>query len=313
MIFKTSWRGWVIVVFSLIFCWLLVDKMLFRGAPGKRDNVLNPGEVVTSTAVADPIHNDSRRHPGLKRDRAVSQSLPPPVDVRNDPRFSSAIDTFDHVQLTTDRIPLEYINARSYLNGLKKKLFIDDYRFIAMSLGLDCGGAEAAFDQLISSPGIHPVNPVPEAGSSMKNVQNSVLADRCKALIESRNPGYSNIAGVFLSRGIEDASQSQLLLDAMTFVAAKTETENVLKEDIRHSAGIRKRLDAEFGAGGGDWYAEAASETVSEYTQVLDAYKSVYQRRMTRHLGAAGDSIMEALGGLELNNVNFLEVAVPCN
>jgi len=34
---------------------------------------------------------------------------------------------------------------------------------------------------------------------------------------------------------------------------------------------------------------------------------------MARHLGAAGDSIMEALGGLELNNVNFLELAVPCN
>jgi len=213
-----------------------------------------------------------------------------------------------------DKLPSEYKNAGLILNGLRKKLFIDDYRFIAMSLGLDCGGAEAAFNQLISSPGIHPVNPTPEAGSSTRNVQNSVLADRCKALIEeSRNSGYSNIAGVFLSRGIKDASQSQLLLDAMIYVAAKTYTEEELKEDIRHSAGIRKRLDAEFGAGGGDAYAKAASETVSELTQVLDAHKSVYQRRMARHLGAAGDSIMEALGGLELNNVNFLELAVPCN
>lgn len=94
--------------------------MLFRGAPGKRDNVLNPGEVVTSTAVADPIHNDSRRHPGLKRDRAASQSWPPPVDVRNDPRFSSAIDTFDHVQLLMDKLPSEYKNAGLILNGLRK-------------------------------------------------------------------------------------------------------------------------------------------------------------------------------------------------
>jgi len=309
-----TFQGWVIVVFSLIFCWLLVDRVLFRGAPGKQDNVLNPGEVVASTAVADPMRNGFRWHPGLKRDRAVSQSWPPPVDVRNDPRFSSAIDTFDHIQLMMDKLPSEYKNAGLILNGLRKKLFIDDYRFIAMSLGLDCGGAEAAFNQLISSPGIHPVNPTPEAGSSTRNVQNSVLADRCKALIEeSRNSGYSNIAGVFLSRGIEDASQSQLLLDAMSYVAAKTYTEEELKEDIRHSAGIRKRLDAEFGAGGGDAYAKAASETVSELTQVLDAHKSVYQRRMARHLGAAGDSIMEALGGLELNNVNFLELAVPCN
>lgn len=131
--------------------------------------------------------------------------------------------------------------------------------------------------------------------------------------IQSGNSGYSNIAGVFLSRGIEDASQSQLLLDAMTYVAFKTYAEEELEEDIRHSAGIRKRLDAEFGAGVGDEYAKAAAETVSQLTQVLDAYNSVYQRRMTRHLGAAGEDIMEALGQLKLNNVNILEVGVPCN
>ena len=99
----------------------------------------------------------------------------------------------------------------------------------------------------------------------------------------------------------------------MSYVAIKTYTEEELEEDIRHSAGIRKRLDAEFGSGGGDEYAKAASETVSESTHVLDAYQSIFQRRLTRHLGAAGDGIMEALGQLKLNNVNFLELRVPCN
>lgn len=170
------------------------------------------------------------------------------------------------------------------------------------------------FNQLNSSAQIHPENPVAEVGPGTKNVQNSIVADRCKALIEeSGNPVFSNIAGVFLSRGIEDASQSQLLLDAMSYVAIKTYTEEELEEDIRHSAGIRKRLDAEFGDGGGDGYAKAASETVSQLTQVLDAYKSVYQRRMTKHLGAAGDGIMEALGKLKLTGANILEVGVPCN
>ena len=213
-----------------------------------------------------------------------------------------------------DKLPSKYRNARVDLHGLKKKLFTDDYRFIAMSLGMDCGGAEAAFNQLNSSAQIHPENPVAEVGPGTKKVQNSIVADRCKALIEeSGNPVFSNIAGVFLSRGIEDASQSQLLLDAMSYVAIKTYTEEELEEDIRHSAGIRKRLDAKFGAGGGDGYAKAASETVSQLTQVLDAYKSVYQRRMTRHLGADGDGIMEVLGKLKLTGANILEVGVPCN
>jgi hypothetical protein len=260
------------------------------------------------------MRDGSRWFPGLKQGRANSKPLPPSSDVRSDSRFSGAIDTFDHIQLAMDKLPSKYRNARVDLHGLKKKLFTDDYRFIAMSLGMDCGGAEAAFNQLNSSAQIHPENPVAEVGPGTKKVQNSIVADRCKALIEeSGNPVFSNIAGVFLSRGIEDASQSQLLLDAMSYVAIKTYTEEELEEDIRHSAGIRKRLDAEFGAGGGDGYAKAASETVSQLTQVLDAYKSVYQRRMTRHLGADGDGIMEALGQLKLNNVNFLELRVPCN
>jgi len=269
---------------------------------------------VTPSVLVNPMRDGSRWIPGLKQGRANSKPLPPPSDVRSDSRFSEAIDTFDHIQIAMDKLPSKYRNARVDLHGLKKKLFTDDYRFIAMSLGMDCSGAEAAFNQLNSSAQIHPENPVAEVGPGTKNVQNSIVADRCKALIEeSGNPVFSNIAGIFLSRGIEDASQSQLLLDAMSYVTFKTYTEEELQEDIRHSAGIRKRLDAEFGSGGGDEYAKAASETVSELTQVLDAYKSVYQRRMTKHLGAAGDGIMEALGKLKLTGANILEVGVPCN
>ena len=314
MISKMSLRGWVIALLSFIACLLLVNRGLFPEASRNQDKKINPEENGALTAVADPMRDGSRWFPGLKQGRANSKPLPPPSDVRSDSRFYGAIDTFDHIQLAMDKLPSKYRNARVDLHSLKKKLFTDDYRFIAMSLGMDCGGAEAAFNQLNSSAQIHPENPVAEVGPGTKNVQNSIVADRCKALIEeSGNPVFSNIAGVFLSRGIEDASQSQLLLDAMSYVAIKTYTEEELEEDIRHSAGIRKRLDAEFGAGGGDGYAKAASETVSQLTQVLDAYKSVYQRRMTRHLGADGDGIMEALGKLKLTGANILEVGVPCN
>jgi len=309
-----SLRGWVIALLSFIACLLLLNRELFPEAPRDQDKKLNSEESANPTIAAALTQDGSRWNPGLKQDRAKSKPLPPPSDVRSDSRFSGAIDTFDHIQLTIDKLPLKYKNARVDLNGLKKKLFIDDYRFIAISLEMDCGGAEAAFNQLISSPGIHPVNPVAEAGSSTMNVQNSVVAGHCKALIEeSGNSGYSNIAGVFLSRGIEDASQSQLLLDAMTYVAFKTYAEEELEEDIRHSAGIRKRLDAEFGDGGGDGYAKAASETVSQLTQVLDAYKSIYQRRMTKHLGATGSGFMDSLDQLKLTGVNIREVEVPCN
>ncbi len=314
MIQKMSLRGWVVALLSFIACLLLVNRGLFPEAPGNRDKTLKSEESVTPRVLVNPMRDGSRWFPGLKQGRANSKPLSPPSDVRSDSRFSDAIDTFDHIQLAMDKLPSKYRNARVDLHGLKKKLFTDDYRFIAMSLGVDCSGAEAAFNQLNSSAQIHPENPVAEVGPGTKNVQNSIVADRCKALIEeSGNPVFSNIAGIFLSRGIEDASQSQLLLDAMSYVTFKTYTEEELQEDIRHSAGIRKRLDAEFGSGGGDEYAKAASETVSELTQVLDAYKSVYQRRMTKHLGAAGDGIMEALGKLKLTGANILEVGVPCN
>ena len=315
MIPKMSLRGWVVALLSFIACLLLVNRGLFPEAPGNRDKKLNSGENGTSTSVADPMRDGSRWFPGLKQGRANSKPLPPPSDVRSDSRFSGAIDTFDHIQLTMDKLPSKYGNARKYLNGLKEKLFIDDYRFIATSLGVDCAGAKAAFDQVNAAIEVRAERPIPDVGSAMGNVQSNALADHCKRMIEeSGNPGYSNIAGVFVSRGIEGASQNQLLLDAVIYVAAKTDLEQVLEEDIRHDAGIRKRLDAEFGDQKiGEEWAKVAEESVSESTHVLDAYQSIFQRRLTRHLGAAGDGIMEALGQLKLNNVNFLELRVPCN
>lgn len=315
MIPKMNLRGWVIALLSIISCLLLVNKVLFPKTPGDQDKKLNSEESANPTIVAAPTQDGSRWVPGLKKDRANSKSLPPPSDVRSDSRFSGAIDTFDHIQLTINKFSSKDGNARKYLNGLKEKLFIDDYRFIATSLGVDCAGAKAAFDQVNGATEIRAERPVPDAGAGMGNVQSNVLADHCKRLIEeSGNPGYSNVAGVFLSRGIEGASQNQLLLDAVIYVAAKTDLEQVLEEDIRHDAGIRKRLDAEFGdQKTGEEWAKVAEESVSESTHVLDAYQSIFQQRMTRHLGAAGDGIMEALGQLKLNNVNFLELRVPCN
>ena len=151
MISKMSLRGWVVALLSFIACLLLVNRLLFSEASGNRDKKLNSGENGTSTAVADPMRDGSRWFPGLKQGRANSKPLSPPSDVRSDSRFSDAIDTFDHIQLAMDKLPSKYRNARVDLHGLKKKLFTDDYRFIAMSLGMDCGGAEAAFNQLNSS------------------------------------------------------------------------------------------------------------------------------------------------------------------
>ena len=310
-----SLRGWVIALLLFIACLLLLNRELFPEAPRDQDKKLNSEESANPTIVAAPTQDGSRWIPGLKQDRANSKPLSPPSDVRSDSRFSGAIDTFDHIQLTMDKLPSKYGNARKYLNGLKEKLFIDDYRFIATSLGVDCAGAKAAFDQVNGATEIRAERPPPDPGAAMGNVQSNALADHCKRLIEeSGNPGYSNVAGVFVSRGIEGASQNQLLLDAVIYVAAKTDLEQVLEENIRHDAGIRKQLDAEFGdQKTGEEWAKVAEESVSESTHVLDAYKSIFQRRLTRHLGAAGDDMMEALGQLKLNNVNFLELRVPCN
>ena len=310
-----SLRGWVVALLSFIACLLLVNRGMFPEAPGNRDKTLKSEESVAPSVLVNQMRDGSRWFPGLKQDRANSKPLSPPSDVRSDSRFSGAIDTFDHIQLTMDKLPSKYGNARKYLNCLKEKLFIDDYRFIAASLGVDCAGAKAAFDQVNGATEIRAERPPPDAGAAMGNVQSNALADHCKRLIEeSGNPGYSNVAGVFVSRGIEGASQNQLLLDAVIYVAAKTDLEQVLEENIRHDAGIRKQLDAEFGdQKTGEEWAKVAEESVSESTHVLDAYKSIFQRRLTRHLGAAGDGIMEALGQLKLNNVNFLELRVPCN
>ncbi len=144
MISKMSLRGWVVALLSFIACLLLVNRGLFPEAPGNRDKTLKFEESLTPSVLVNPMQDGSRWNLGLKQDRANSKPLSPPSDVRSDSRFSGAIDTFDHIQLTMDKLPSKYSNARKYLNGLKESLFIDDYRFIATSLGVDCAGAKAA-------------------------------------------------------------------------------------------------------------------------------------------------------------------------
>jgi hypothetical protein len=119
---KMSLRGWVIALLSLIASLLWLNRGMFPEAPGNRDKTLKSEESVAPSVLFNPMRDGSRWFPGLKQGRANSKPLPPPSDVRSDSRFSGAIDTFDQIQLTMDKLPSKYGNARKYLNGLKEKL-----------------------------------------------------------------------------------------------------------------------------------------------------------------------------------------------
>jgi hypothetical protein len=250
----------------------------------------------------------------LQPGSASSNSLLLLDNIRGDNRFNSAIDTFDNIQSEINKTPPGVSNARKTktLEALKKKMFIDDFRFIAMSLGLDCSQAEAAFDKVNQSPVKLLDQSVNDDFSDTRSPSSNVIAEYYGRLLDSGNPGYNDILNALSSRDIRDVMNDQILMDSMTYVGLKTYLEQLIEDEVKHGKGIQAQHEIMDGdSNTSKAYAATVTNDVSEMTRILDSYRSIYQRRMTRQLGEKSSEVMDLLGSIKLSGVG-MELGVPC-
>lgn len=284
---------------------------------------------IYSDKLAKDVINSNASHPNsdLKSARAESQSIfrLQPVsassnslllidNIRGDDRFNSAIDTFDNIQSEINKTPPGLTNARKTrtLEALKKKIFIDDFRFIAMSLGLDCSQAEAAFDKVNQSPVKLVDQSVNADVSGARLPPSNVISEYYGRILDTGNPGYSDILNALSSRDIVDVMSDQILMDSMTYVGLKTYLEQLIEDEVEHGKKIQNQYENIDGDGNiSKAHAATVNSAVSEMTRILDSYRSIYQRRMTRQLGEKGSEIMDLLGSIKLSGVG-MELGIPC-
>lgn len=235
-------------------------------------------------------------------------------NIWDDYRFNSAIDTFKNIQSEINKTPPGVSNANKTktLEALKKKIFIDDFRFIAMSLGLDCSQAEAAFDKVNQSPIKTLDQTANDDVSGMRSPPSNVIAEYYGRLLSSGNPGYNDIINALSNLDIRDVMNDTILMDSMTYVGLKTYLEQVIEDEIKHGKGIQDQYEVMDGNNSrSKAYAATITNDVSEMTRTLDSYRSIYQRRMTRQLGEKGREVMDLLGSIKLSGVG-MELGVPC-
>jgi hypothetical protein len=104
----------------------------------------------------------------------------------------------------------------------------------------------------------------------------------------------------------------QILMDSMTYVGLKTYLEQLIEDEVEHGKGIQAQFEIMDGdSNRSKSYAATVTNDVSEMTRILDSYRSIYQRRMTRQLGEKGREVMDSLGSIKLSGVG-MELGVPC-
>jgi hypothetical protein len=294
-----------ILIYNRIFPPNYSDKL---AEDFQKSNASHPNPDLKSTSLGSlPI---IRLRPGS----TSSNSLILLEDIRGDYRFNSAIDTLDNIQSEINKTPPGVSNARKTrtLEALKKKIFIDDFRFIAMSLGLDCSQAEAAFDKVNQSPVKLIDQSVNDDVSGTRSPPSNVIAEYYGRILDSGNPGYNEILNALSNRDIRDVMNDQILMDSMTYVGLKTYLEQLIEDEVEHGKGIQAQFEIMDGdSNRSKSYAATVTNDVSEMTRILDSYRSIYQRRMTRQLGEKGREVMDSLGSIKLSGVG-MELGVPC-
>lgn len=181
-----------------------------------------------------------------------------------------------------------------------------------MSLGLDCSQAEAAFDKVNQSPIKLLDQSVNDDVSGTRSPPSNVIAEYYGRILDSGNPGYNDILNALSSRDIRDVMNDQIFMDSMTYVGLKTYLEKLIEDEVKHGKGIQAQYEIMDGdSNRSKAYAATVTNDVSEMTRILDSYRSVYQRRMTRQLGEKGSEVMDLLGSIKLSGVG-MELGVPC-
>lgn len=280
-------------------------------APASRSASFNPRaeRAGTHSAVEDADQQFSRRQTALILTNAV--------------RCVALIDDL------IAAVPAARQNTRRQLEGMREKLFADDWRLAALhDPSLDPDAAEMALEHLGQQPEQADYESLRRLSADGDDDHDGGGIERLTAhyerLLSSRNPAYAEISTLLdaYTQNPGDSLHSDLFKDAATYVAMRSQLNGWWEEDRRLYRGFASEVAAERQVAAGaipsetfdalDAFHERAAEEVGRgFEAQLSATDQVFAWRFREIHGLDSEALMAALSKLELSNATGLDLSVP--
>jgi len=239
-----------------------------------------------------------------------------PTDPSTISQLAPAIRTYQFLEEEKERFEIGP-NARRRIEALQRKLFLDDYAYAAMANPeMNCADAEAVLAQL---PGMAESGVLKNATQPISVPQSAEgdfrkMSEHCRLLLDrSGNPGFSNILQLLERRLGVVSLEAQTFIDACIYVGMKSYLEDLIEEEVSHSAKILQRMKSTFGNNSRavSSHVESTQREIDRNRQVLTSYRAVFERRLGRSGANDIGLLMDELSKLKLERAGR-ELSVPC-
>lgn len=323
-----------------IFAAIVVLVLALRSPYTPKPSDASIGEPTAPAAVwgtTNGWRNPVPRQAALKSDMSVA-SASNGVDSGARARtkacdlLTNAVACVDFVRELRDQLPSEHGNARRQLDGLAKRLFVDDWRMMAMADPLiDGSRANEAFAMLTGRPGEGAVTDLDSllnafTSSAERKEQQAALGTAALAdhyserLKQSRIEGFRAVNEVLQQFASTSAMEpSALLKDAWVYVAGRTEaiewqmTEHNSYNDTAHQfAKLGQHLSPEALSHLGGFFTHAQEGLARSVNSLLEAYDSVFIWRFRAMYGVPNaEQLTAALAHTSLTGVSPVDLEIP--
>ncbi len=288
----------------------------------ERQKVLEAREDQTliHTMVQAPIRraaNAERQVPSEPELDATLQLLGEAVPAEDQPFMIRAVKSAQVIENEKRTFPKNSPGDR-LLDGLQRKLFIDDYTYAALATGkMDSTRATEVFGKLVEK--LRQLQHVPvqlpseEAARSDNHVADR-MSSHYQALLQSQNEGYSNVYKT-VSAFSPNVLSSDLFKDALAYVALRTEVNEWMDEEIKDRQTVLARQtehikNAQLAGTSSANYEAVSQSQVANLMRVQGAYHNVFSFRLADNHGLEAGPVLTELDKLKLAGVGP-ELIVP--
>jgi hypothetical protein len=206
----------------------------------------------------------------------------------------------------------------SQLDGLQRKLFMEDYAYAALATGkLDASQAGAAYEKLSANLKASPVAP------SVTPVKDPLPVDQYAAdklnahymtMFGSENDSYSNVWRA-VSSFSPNATQTDLFMDALAYAALRCEAATWIETEKQHCQETLARMaktmdDPARSAVAMKSYSDLSNNEVNDLMLLQEAYRHVFAFRFANNHGLDPIPIMPVLDKIIVHNIGP-ELVIP--
>ena len=247
------------------------------------------------------------RHPALDLLAEPAPSAAQPFIVRG-------IQTVQLIEQHRRRFPKDSHGAR-LLEGLARKLFMDDYRYAALATGeMDAAGAEAAYDALaarVSATTVYPaefdmsvdLEPVELSDHDLPPLTVERMAEHHAAFMSNAaNPVYQTVWAAV--EPYDPSAQTDLYKDALLFAAQHAEMTEWIDREKKELLVAIDRMgeissDPDQFERSMQSHREMTDRMISEYAYVQEATQQIFEERF-RARGIEDPEFIQQLKGLAM-------------